>query len=110
MHTILANPPLPSAIIAANDHSAIGACDALKAKLLAPGKDIAVVGVDGIPLTVESSPQISTVVQPWEEMGTKAATLLLEEMQHPHHTAPSGHFFKGNLVIRQSSEAVFNTP
>ncbi|MFA5265819.1 MAG: substrate-binding domain-containing protein, partial [Opitutaceae bacterium] len=62
-----------TALIAANDNSAIGAMDAMRAAGLSPGADIEVVGFDNIPQAHWSKPPLSTYDPQLFQMGYRAA-------------------------------------
>lgn len=67
-----------TAILAANDDSAIGALDAAKAMGLSVPNDVSVVGFDNIPAAAMTEPSLTTVDQSIEAMGYIAAEMLLD--------------------------------
>lgn len=67
-----------TAILAANDDSAIGVLDATKAMGLSVPEDVSVVGFDNIPAAAVTEPSLTTVDQSIEEMGYVAAQMLLD--------------------------------
>jgi diguanylate cyclase (GGDEF)-like protein len=68
---------LPQAIVAASDSMALGAIEGLAARGLRVPDDVAVVGFDDVEEARYVSPPLTTVRQPLEEQGRRAAELLL---------------------------------
>jgi LacI family transcriptional regulator len=67
----------PTAIFAANDHMAWGVLEFAQEYGLCVPEDIAVVGFDDTPPSRYKQPPLTTVRQPFQEMGKRAAELLL---------------------------------
>jgi LacI family transcriptional regulator len=72
--------PRPQAFFAVNDFLAIGLMGAARDKGLQPGKDIAVVGYNDIPLANELIVPLTSVRLPLAEMGRHAVELLLKRI------------------------------
>lgn len=93
------------AIFAANDISAIGAMQAIKDAGLRVPDDIAIIGFDDLPNSVQSTPQLSTVRQPIQQKGIIAAGLLLDliegKVEGPQHV-----ILPTQLIVRQSCGTV----
>lgn len=71
----------PRCLFAMNDGLAIGALKAIReAKIKTPG-ELAVIGYDGNPETWESGHDLTTFIQPLEEMGKEAVFLLHEQLK-----------------------------
>jgi LacI family transcriptional regulator, repressor for deo operon, udp, cdd, tsx, nupC, and nupG len=70
-------PERPTAVFAASDMMAIGFIRAMHAAGLAVPHDVSVVGFDGIEFADYCEPPLTTVRQPREAMGRKAAELLV---------------------------------
>jgi len=81
---LLALPERPTAIFAANDQMAYGAFLVAKAQGLRIPDDLAVIGFDDIELSAHIQPALTTVRQPFEQMGKMAAELLLTLVNTPH--------------------------
>ena len=80
MREVLLRKDRPTAVIASDDYSAIGAINAVKdAGLSVPG-DISIVGFDGIELTQFFTPQLTTIRQDTTGIGAKAAESLIKQM------------------------------
>ncbi|GAA1404241.1 LacI family transcriptional regulator [Glutamicibacter uratoxydans] len=71
----------PDAIICANDRVAMGVYQALMEKNLEPGKDISVLSFDDEDIADYLRPGLTTMRLPYEEMGSRAVALLLEEAE-----------------------------
>lgn len=80
MREVLARTERPTAVIASDDYSAIGAIKAVHdAGLSVPG-DISLVGFDGIEITQLFTPQLTTIRQDTTGMGAKAAESLIKQI------------------------------
>ncbi len=76
--TILDRPELPGAVMVSSDEVALGVLDGLaNAELDVPG-DVAVTGFDGLPQAGWAGFDLTTLVQPIEELVRRAAELLFE--------------------------------
>jgi LacI family transcriptional regulator len=88
------------AVVAANDLMAVGVIEGLRAKGLRVPEDVSVIGFDDMEEASFSSPTLTTVRQPLQEVGASAAQLALRALagesveRHTVVTAP--------LVIRES--------
>jgi len=92
------------AVFAANDQAALGVLDALHESKRQVPEDVAVIGFDDLPAASASTPSLTTVRQPVEDRGSRAAQLLLDtiegvERDVRHVLLPT------ELVIRQSCGA-----
>lgn len=72
-----AMPERPTAIFAGNDQMAYGVLTAAGQRGVRVPQDVAVVGFDDIPLSAHVRPELTTVRQPFFEMGQCATELLL---------------------------------
>jgi LacI family transcriptional regulator len=70
----LADPP--TAIFAGSDQQALGVYEAARQRDLRIPQDLSVVGFDDLPMSLWSSPPLTTVRQPLAEMGRVAAEML----------------------------------
>lgn len=68
----------PTAIFAVNDLSAVGIFGELRSLGLRPGRDVAVVGYNDLPLSAELSVPLTTLRIPLDEMGRRAVETLLD--------------------------------
>jgi LacI family transcriptional regulator len=81
----------PTAVFAANDQMAYGVLTAAKEHRLRLPEDLAVIGFDDTALATHSEPALTTVKQPFEEMGKSAAELLLALVDAPRVLGPAWH-------------------
>jgi LacI family transcriptional regulator len=94
----------PTAVFCANDLLALGVLQELTRRRLRIPGDIAIVGYDDIEFAAAAAVPLSSVRQPREELGRTAATLLLQEVEDPHHQ--HRHVvFDPELIVRESSVA-----
>jgi LacI family repressor for deo operon, udp, cdd, tsx, nupC, and nupG len=100
MTTLLARPNPPTAVFAMSDEMAFGALRSIRAHGLQPGRDISVVGYDGHEMAEHLD--LTTVVQPVEEVGARAAQCLLEALDHPGRT-PQQITLPLSMVVRGST-------
>jgi LacI family transcriptional regulator len=93
---------LPTALFFYNDDLAIGGMLALKKKRLMPGRDLAIVGFDGIPEGELFNPGLTTVKSSPQLMGTNAVRLLRMRIEDPGHKLQT-IVLKPELIVRESS-------
>jgi DNA-binding LacI/PurR family transcriptional regulator len=73
----------PTALVVANDFAAMGAIAAIQEAGLRVPEDISVIGYDGISIGGLRNVNLTTVSQPLAELGTLAATRLVERINNP---------------------------
>jgi DNA-binding LacI/PurR family transcriptional regulator len=98
-----------TAIFCFNDTSAIGAIRAIQDAGLNCPSDISVIGFDDIIVAEYFNPRLTTVRQPLHKMGWTAAQLLIQRIQSPEEPYPQDVWFEPELVVRESTAAVFPT-
>ncbi len=98
---LLDTKPHPSAIFASNDDMAVGLISVMNQKGLSVPRDISVVGFDDTRIAECVYPRLTTVRQPIEDMGRKAAELLLDPEQYKAGRAV--HNLKHTLIVRDST-------
>ena len=91
----------PTAILAANDSVALGVMHALRHRGLRVPEDLSVVGFDDGPLARHFNPPLTTVRQPLEVQGARAAARLIAHLQG--RTAPAPAPYPLELVVRHST-------
>ncbi|MGY6501508.1 MAG: LacI family DNA-binding transcriptional regulator [Acidimicrobiales bacterium] len=91
----------PDAIFAANDETAVGAMRVLHERGLRIPDDVAVVGFDGTSAVDDVEPTLTSVHQPFAEMGQVAVAHLLALLDGGE--VPSVHLLEPTLVIGHSS-------
>ena len=97
-------PPLPTAIVAANDYCAMGAMSALHAHGITVPDDVAIVGFDGLASGQYAVPPLTTVRVPIAEIGRRAVAQLVARLGGGDGAAPiHEHVVPVELVVRESS-------
>jgi DNA-binding LacI/PurR family transcriptional regulator len=107
MKRILASDAKPTAILASNDLTAIGAIGAITEAGLRVPEDISVVGYDDIELCAYTTPPLSTVRLPRTEIARSAFDALQQAME-PGATKPGGsheYVVHPTFVARRSTGA-----
>ena len=99
---ILGSPSPPSAVFAANDLEALGVMEAARRSGLSVPGDLSVVGFDDSMYASASSPQLTTVRQPFVQMGEVAYQLLSDQMERRDPAAVRVEL-AATLVIREST-------
>lgn len=89
-----------TAIFAANDQMAVGACLALHRQGLRVPQDVSVVGFDDLLASRHTLPPLTTVHQPAYEMGQLAAQAMLQMLQGER---PDMQMPAPRLVLREST-------
>jgi LacI family transcriptional regulator len=92
----------PQVVFAANDMMAIGCYDYIKQLKLQIPKDIAVVGFDDIFVSQYLNPPLTTVHVNIDEVGKRAAELLLNKIQSSNNILASVVHIPTELIIRES--------
>ncbi len=107
MQEVLARKKLPTAVIASDDFSAIGALEALQEAGLSVPDDMSIVGFDGIEITQLSSPKLTTIRQDTGGMGAKAAECLIKQILGlDTGKRPENIILEPQLLIGNSSKQI----
>ncbi len=93
----------PTALIAMNDLSAIGAIRAAREVGLRVPEDLSVIGADNIPLAEFLPVSLTTISQPTKDMVARAASLLHHRISSTTKSPPSQTIFPTELLIREST-------
>lgn len=96
----LRNPP--TAILAGSDMQALGVLNAAHANGLHIPDDLSLVGYDDQPVSISSSPRLTTVHQPLRELGIAAARLALR-LRDQEGIEPTRLDLAATLVLRDST-------
>ncbi len=67
----------PTALVCVTDMMALGALEALHARKLTPGKDVSVIGYDGLHFGKHANPPLTTMAQPQAHAGRRLGDMLL---------------------------------
>jgi LacI family transcriptional regulator len=96
----------PTAVFAASDSMAIGAIKAIRAAGLRVPEDVAMVGFDDIPSGLTIDPELTTVRQPIEQIGTLAVETLINliesEVRRDRISATHRLVLPTELIVRGS--------
>lgn len=95
----------PTCIFYPDDYAALGGIRELNSRDLTPGKDISIVGYDGIALTSMMIPPLTTYEQNGETIGRTMAEALLQKIENPDDYTPkkemvTGRLIKGGTVVQ----------
>ncbi|HTJ34649.1 MAG TPA: LacI family DNA-binding transcriptional regulator [Dactylosporangium sp.] len=101
---LLDRTPRLDGLFVASDAMAAGALQALRKAGRRVPEDVAVVGFDDAPLAAFTTPALTTVRQPVEELGSVTAALLLDtDLDHPGDPHPENPILPTELVVRAST-------
>ena len=95
-------PSPPTAIFALTDVTAVGVMHAIAEMDYKIPQDISVLGYDDIPIASYMIPPLTTVAQPFVEMGEVAVELLLRQLEDPE-LEPQSAVLETRLVERAST-------
>lgn len=93
----------PTALLALNDLSAIGAIRAATDAGLSVPRDLSVVGVDNIPLGEFLPVSLTTIGQPIQAMVARTAELLIARIEGKAAAKPMQTIFPTQLIVREST-------
>ena len=93
--------PVPTAAICYNDAVALGLSAGLNRAGLLPGRDIALIGHEDVEEASLSTPSLSVTTVSRDEMGRKAASALVERIEHPD-SPPQRIVLRTRLIVRES--------
>lgn len=94
--------PRPEAVFATSDAKALGAIKAVKEAGLRVPEDISVLGYDNIETGALMDPPLSTISQPFYEMGQRAAERLIKLIQTKRWLRPVVEKLPVDIVVRES--------
>jgi LacI family transcriptional regulator len=102
MHQILSLQPLPSAVFAINNTTALGAAQALRERGLSIPADMALVCFDDVEHLAVLSPFLTVMNQPTETFGTVGTQLLLDRITGRSGDRPRQVVLQAQLLVRES--------
>lgn len=103
---LLELPELPTCIFYPDDLSFLGGMSELERHGISIPKDMSVVGYDGIPLSQILRPRLTTYRQGAEQMGSEAARLLIEQIEHPDTWLPQTITVEGELLSGSTVQTI----
>lgn len=101
MAELLNRPDPPTAVVCANDLSALGALEEAQLRGHKVPQSISIVGFDDIDEAALASPPLTTIRLPPHEIGVVAAEKLIERLKGREES--SSTFIKGELIVREST-------
>jgi LacI family transcriptional regulator len=99
-------PAGATAVVAANDYTALALIERLEAHGRSVPADVSVVGFDGIAIGALRRMALTTVAQPGDELARRAVELLLARIDRGHDAPPEQQRLTPRLVVRGSTTAV----
>lgn len=102
MKKLLSLQAPPTAVLVINDFSAMGALRAAKEIGWRVPKDISIVGFGDVPFSSMTDPPLTTIREPFQQMGMEAAGILLDRVSGKRH-ASRHRMLSVELVIRDST-------
>ena len=99
--TLLGHKSLPQAVVCANDQMAIGVLRELHRAAVRVPADVAVTGFDDVHASRVIDPPLTTVSQPFRDLGSRATHRLLARVDEPTLT-PAVEVLPTQVVIRAS--------
>ncbi|CAI6086525.1 HTH-type transcriptional regulator DegA [Paenibacillus sp. JJ-100] len=99
---LLSGQNRPTGLFCCNDMQAIGAIQAAKERGLRVPEDVSIIGFDNTILASVTSPPLTTIAQPIEELGRYAVDILIEELKD-NNNEPKQRILKPELVVRAST-------
>lgn len=97
----LKNPP--TAVLACNYYTTIGAIKAIYDMNIKLPDQLSFIGFDNLGLSEVIRPSLSIIVQPMDDIGTRAAELLLSRINGDMDGFPAVCRLKTELILRESS-------
>ena len=94
--------PRPSAVVCFNDKVAAGVLEAAAVRGLRVPADLSVTGFDDIDISRATTPRLTTVRQPLQEMARTAVTMLIRQLDGHAHEALSMEL-ETRLIVRDST-------
>ena len=104
-NVLLSLPNPPTCIFYPDDYAALGGIRELNSRGLKPGKDISIVGYDGIMLTSMMIPPLTTYEQPGLQIGEMMAEHLIANIEKSDEYKPkkvlvNGRLLKGGTIVK----------
>jgi DNA-binding LacI/PurR family transcriptional regulator len=96
-------PERPTALFCCNDAMALEAMRSLARLGLRVPEDVSVAGFDDVPEAAAGEPPLTTVRQPYRELGREALSLLMEQIEDGRARGPARRELPTELVVRGST-------
>lgn len=101
-------PNAPTAFLCGNDHVALMLVKQANAVGIQIPVDLSIVGFDNLRFVEHLAVPLTTVDQPKQTMGRRAAEMLFERISEGPQSAPRHEVFTPHLVIRESCSVVWS--
>lgn len=101
--TLLEKPDAPTAFVCYNDKLAVRLLGVIRTFGLKVPEDISLTGFDDSPLATATEVKLTTLTHPKQEMGKKAAALLLQLAGEQDLPSESDNMYTPELIIREST-------
>lgn len=97
----------PTGIVCYNDELAVGLLEAIRLAGRGVPGDVSLVSFDDSPLATATEVKLTSITHPKEEMGRRAARLLVSMIENGGETAENRDIvFEPRLIVRQSTKKV----
>ncbi|HWR34365.1 MAG TPA: LacI family DNA-binding transcriptional regulator [Clostridia bacterium] len=96
----------PTAILARNDYTAMGALHAAQELGIRVPSEISMVSFDNTPISAHTTPPLTTVAQPISEQGSRAARFLLDRIEGRFKGGGRMVSLECQLVVRKSTARI----
>ncbi len=100
---LLNQSSLPDALFCANDIIALGVIDGLRSRGLSVPKDLAVMGVDDIPMSSWPAYQLTTIQQPVRHLVELSVNDLLKRIKEEQEITGDYIMVQGSVIKREST-------
>jgi LacI family transcriptional regulator len=102
MAQMLALPAAPTAVVCVTDTVALGAMRAISRAGLRPGREVSVIGYDGLPIGLAADPPLTTMAQSSYSAGREVARMLMA-LLHGADPSNSQKLWEARLTQRASA-------
>lgn len=109
---LLQRPDRPTAILCVTDAVAIGAIHAISRAGLKAGREVSVIGYDGLPMGEAVEPALTTMSQETYDAGREVGRMLLAQARRPKGAPPeiSQTLWEAKLTLRASANPPVGAP
>lgn len=95
---------VPKKLFCGNDITALGAIKAIKEQGVRIPEDIEVVGIDNIEMAQFTSPMLTTINVPTEQLGVVAARCLADKIENGNFKSPITISIPSTLIVRETTK------
>ena len=90
----------PTSVCCVSDTVAVGAMQSIRNHSLYPGKEVSLIGYDGLELGAWIDPPLSTMKQPLQSVGEDLALMLMNLVNRKKRPAELQKLFRASLLRR----------